>query len=274
MAARCASTPSVSTPACVVIDAGLTLSIAAVAERWGIGWNFDLGSTTFGPLELYRSASCGQQGWSGTITVAIHRDSDQGPIEPRGVSNEHATYTLLPEQSSLRPDGTGDYAASIDGGGDATSYWPVWNGSGWSHCKTSEEAWSFAGVTRPGALALEREGQRWRYQPWLVSTGHYPPQGRIGGASGSTTGYDCKDGGPPVTETWTPERNVTKLGWEGGMSMGTGLLHDTDPASNRLAGTTTWTVADPPTSFSLWGNTSAWTYTVTYDLTLIELESD
>jgi len=51
-------TASVATPACISVDLAFVLSIEAVAERWGIGWSFDLGSITLGPWDLYRSAAC------------------------------------------------------------------------------------------------------------------------------------------------------------------------------------------------------------------------
>ncbi|HWL41405.1 MAG TPA: hypothetical protein VNQ73_00575 [Ilumatobacter sp.] len=257
---------------CVVVESAINVAARLTVEKWWFEWSVGLAELTFGPFELLRR-NCGQQAWTGTIQVSLHRDNNQGPTVRRDVSTEQATYTLLPSGSDLRPNGSGTYAARVTGDGDATTYTPKWNGTGWSHCKSFDEVWSLANAVRPGALVLERDAASggWLYQPRLIYTAHYPPDGRIGGASGSWTGYDCVDGNPPTFTQWDSSTNVSKLGWVEGASVGSGLLNDSDPAPNRLVGSTDWTIARPPTSGSLGGNESAWTYTATYDLTLVEL---
>lgn len=265
-------TASIDTAGCINVDGSIDVTVTSKVGKWGVGWEFDLVAISFGPLNLYRRG-CGGKAWTGLIEVTIHRDNDHGASEPREVSDETALYVLQPsEDAGIEPDGSGRYPARITANGTGTGYSPTWTGSEWSHCTSHDYFWAMSGVTRPQALQLEYDDSAggWRYSPLLVPTSSNPAQGAIGGATGTWTSFSCSEPGPPqVSPIETLALFV--LGWEGGTSLGTALLNDTNPAADRLVGSTTWTRANPPTPGTLFDNTTTWSYTMTYDLTLVEL---
>jgi hypothetical protein len=73
---------------CAKLEGEISASVSAEAERWGIGWSFDLGQVTFGPIQIWRSDGCDPVGlWVGTV----HMNNVLGTI------TTDATITLAPD---------------------------------------------------------------------------------------------------------------------------------------------------------------------------------
>jgi hypothetical protein len=97
---------------CAKVEADVSVTVSAEAGRWGVGWSFDLGKVTFGPIQIWRSDGCNPAGlWVGT--VHMHNDLEAGAIVT------DATLTLAPDlweqQSSPWEGFTGSQHAAVSG---------------------------------------------------------------------------------------------------------------------------------------------------------------
>ena len=124
-------------------------------------------------------------------------------------------------------------------------------------------------MTREGlSLVWDEASSGWAFSPFLISTLVNPNSSiDAGDASGGITQY-CTDDGIPNQYPLPP---ITGLGWMSGNSAGAGHLLDTNSSPDRLVGTTSWSPANPPDGAMV--NATDFSYTASYDLTLVDLDT-
>ncbi len=186
--------------------------------------------------------------WTGTLTSAIHRKTTSSSRVQ--VYDEQATYTELEPQSA---SANGNYSARIQGSGTEKDY----QAAGCGDMRLANDiTWHVDKHFRSGPLPVVL----------AISTddiGQTTISPRLAQVDISVTGYECD--GDAIAST----SSTTVLGFQSGESGAFGTpdpVPDTNGDLYRLQGTKTWTLADPP--YPLYANTTEFTFTLTYDLTL------
>jgi hypothetical protein len=234
---------------CVELTGALVASLSGELGRWGIEWGFEVAEISTGQLLLW-SAGCGGKVWQGTIETdrtSYYTGGGSGFID----STDSSTYELL--DSVVSEDGSGDYAASVSGSGTQTSH---------GYCPVTDTvklvqiiSWGFTDVELEASvyLAYDEVLAEWVFWPvYLSLPGTYENH--------------CTESGTPEST----EGPASPLGFRStsGNNYEPTPLNDTDPDPSRLVGTTTWTLANPPTSHM--NDFDEYSYTATYDLTLVD----
>lgn len=189
--------------------------------------------------------------WQGTISTSIHRD--MASEARRIVQDEQAVYTELEVRSATA---SGNYTAFVDGSGSEQDYQDSC-GNGTLRL-TNEGTWSVA--------------EHYRQHPYFpdvlrITTDEQGLTSIIPGLVSVDVTYDSHgcDG-----EVFTSTAHTTVLGFQSGESghaKDVAPVPDEDPDPLRLVGSKTWTLADPP--YELYAGYADYSFTVTYDLTLV-----
>jgi hypothetical protein len=248
---------------CAELVGELAITLAGEIGRWGVDWDFELADVVLGSKTLY-SQGCGTMAWSGTLHATMEGRAEDGagyPYHNWNIERTSASFTLLPTHPQTHvSDASGGYATSVD----ATGHWEAHGTCNLEgpEVLTANLDWSMAQATRPAVqLEWDPTTQRWRYLPIRVDSMAFDPW--TVDAVGSLT-YGC-GGGPE------PFYNRLVLGWsDDHLVTADGLLNDVDPDPSRLVGTTTWTLVQDTQPGTL--VTTNWTYTLTYDLRLVDTD--
>ena len=258
-------TATLTAPTCITLGLSATIGLSGEVGKWMLTWKVDLGTFTIDLGEVFRTG-CDAPLWSGTMTVhfTAKYPREQDPPGLYTVTEESATLVLRPELSGDDDYwGAGSYAASFSGSGVSTSYDP--------QCDTGRSdrtVWSATNVVREHVFNLtwNPSAQAWWFLAWgAVPELLYP--GDSGAITGSWTIFACY-GAPERSQ---PFGGVVLQGDR----FAEGALVDDDPRADRLVGTTSWTIENPPSVPPAIGGPTDyweyWEYTITYDLTQVKL---
>jgi hypothetical protein len=228
---------------CVELVGDLSIQISTVVGRWGIDWTVQLADISLLAKTLYRDG-CGGKVWVGDIHV-----TESGMLNGYATWSETLTYNLRPDDS-IDADGSGEYRAVINGSGSYDAHTACEYGGQ----STYDMDWTLTNQypNEPLIMFLAIGDDTWQYFPIVRSINDL--------ATGTAVSHDCYGGTSTGPVAWdlgyNPYANDVNLR----------TLSDTNPAADRLVGTTTWNDDDGQDWWSQ-------TYTVTYDLTLIDRDA-
>ena len=249
---------------CATLVGELAITLAAEVGRWGIDWDFDLADIVLGSKTLY-SQGCGAMAWTGELHATMDAQGEFGadpPYDTHFVDHVTATMTLLPtHQQTYLSAASGSYATEVTASGHSQIYDACLPDE--TKVLAGDVVWALNGATRPAVeLTWDQDAQQWRYRPARVEFVAFDPW-TVDAAGTYTDG--CGGGTQPLLSQlllgWAPDHLI----WE------EGLMNDVDPDPSRLVGTTTWTQTKPTQPGTM--VTTNWTYTLTYDLHLVDTDT-
>ncbi len=264
-------TAKLAATGCFKLDGALIASLSAEFGRWMFKWDVKLADFALGPWTIYKKG-CGGKMWTGTITVTNkYTYTNPSTNDPIVITTAEGHYTLLPA-SVLAANGAGSYTARVSGSGGYTvdTWCPQTITKPRTPLRSVVTTWSIPGVTRVNAINLGYDGPTgsWKYRPGLIF-GYLNAPGDSGEFFHNETKTSCPSTLlPPQKRTYQD----STLGWSSGTTLAAEPLKDDDAAPEHLAGTTTWGLGSGPARevHSNVGVTE-YTYTVTYDLWLIDI---
>lgn len=230
---------SVTTDGCGELKGTVSAGLSAVAERWGVGWSFELARITLAEKVLARFGDCGIPIWDGTIKT----DYSYEYLLEDGRGTKHSGAM---QYTDLTVTGDQVYGATVSGSGaqysennDGCPYTGTWTLTGTS----TDTEWG-----RLGVLSLENHDDGVHINPYFLDIPHH---------------FTNPCGEPQ-------DVNTTAAGFESGRTYTTtDPLPDTDPDPRKLVGSVTYTLANPPAE--LINHPSSYSFTITYDLHRVDL---
>jgi hypothetical protein len=227
---------------CVELVGDLSIQISAQVGKWFIDWSIQIADISLVSKTLYREG-CGGQVWIGDIHV-----TETGQLNGYATWSETLTYSLQPDDS-IDTDGSGEYRAVVNGSGSYVAQ----TACDYGGTSTYDMDWTLTNQYPADPLIiLHAEYETWQYFPIVRSINDL--------ATGTAVLYDCYGGSSTGPVGWDLGYNPY------GNNVELRTLSDTNPAADRLVGTTIWNDDDGQNWWSQ-------TYTVTYDLTLIDRDT-
>lgn len=244
---------------CVTLESSISITVAGVAEKWGVGWDFATAGFTVGPRELYRSSGCGGARWEGSIDVdATWTEIRRGGGE-NARSTQKMTYGLGELVQAVGEQGRGRYATTLTG----TAHEERSYTSGQCPSTGTADA-TYAGAQRRSGIVMFGDPASGWYA-YVDSPDPRPlVEGESGTASGGVRQTSC---GGSSFESWEDFSGGAYpfLAWPQDLGQ-IGTFVDTDPDPAHLVGTSTFSDAPSDTVFERHRS-----ITFTYDLRLRSL---
>ncbi|WP_392542314.1 hypothetical protein [Oryzobacter telluris] len=249
---------------CVTLEASLRISVAGVAEKWGLGWSFATAEFVIASKELFRSDGCGGVRWDGSITVDAQWAETRIEGGETAKATQDATYVLGPLVEKVGEEGRGRYATTVSGSAHEDRAYT----SGACPSRGDFDA-TFAGATRQEGIVMFGDPTNGWYA-YVDGLDPTPDEEESGTAGGGVTSTWC-DGSS--YESWAtypggywflawPQAGV---GWPSDDIL-VDTFTDTDPDPAHLVGTSSFSQVASDGTFD-----RSRSITFTYDLRLVPI---